>query len=370
MSKIKITGSQFAITTSGFVFGSAPLLISSSVAVYAGQDAWLSAIFSTIIGLSIIWINTSLGGLYPDKTFIEVICLLLGKWLGKTVSITFIFVTFVTAIQVTWYVGDFITTTYLPEISTYPINILFLAVLAIAMIYGLEAMCRACTVFFILIFPIYVLSLAMLIPNMHVTNLLPVFEKGISPVLKGIIPLLSFTTFPTIVLNMVYPSNIENLKKAKKSMFYGYLLGMIIASIGILMCILVLGSNFTANSRFPLFILTQEINVGTIFSRLEAVVIAVWLTTNFISTFFYFYAGTLGLSQLLKLNDYKKLVLPLVLIMAVFSRFIYKNVPYEISWDTYVWAPVAFTAGFVLPVVLLLIYGVKKWLGKRKVVSE
>lgn len=370
MNKTKLTNSQITIVTSGFIFGSAPLFIASSVAVYAKQDAWISVIFSTIIGILIIWINTSLGRLYPNKSLIEVISLIFGKWLGKVVSIIFIFITLVTATQVTWYVGDFITTTYLPEMSTYPINILFIAVVAIAMLYGLEAMCRACTIFFTFLFPIYVIILLMLIPDIRVTNLLPMFENGIVPILKGTIPQLSLTTFPVIVLNMVYPSHAENVKQSKKTLFYGYLLGMLATLVGVLMTILVLGSNFTASSRFPLFIITQEINVGVIFSRLEAVVIAVWLTTKFISTFFYFYAGSIGLSQLLMLDDYRKLVLPLVLIIAVFSNFIYKNVPYQINWDSYVWPLVIFTFGFVLPVILLLTYGIKKWLGKRKVISK
>jgi spore germination protein KB len=295
---------------------------------------------------------------------------LLGKWFGKIVSLIFVLITLVTATQITWYVGNFITTTYTPEESTYPINILFVAIIVIAMLYGLEAMCRSCTIYFIFFFPLYITTLLMLSPNMKVNNLLPIFEKGIFPVLKGTIPLVSLTALPMIVLNMIYPSNMDHLKKAKKSMFYGYLLGMITVFIGVLLCILVLGSTFTANSRFPLFILTQEINVGVIFSRLEAVVIAVWLTTNFISTFFYFYAGTKGLSQLLKLKDYRKIVLPLGLIMAVYSNFIYKNVPYELRWDTYVWPPLAFTFGFILPVILLIISLIRRRLGKRKVISK
>lgn len=366
MNNTKISNSQFIIATSGFIFGSGPLLIASSVAQYAGQDAWISAIFSTIIGLLFIWINTTLGRLYPDKTFIEVIILVFGKFFGKIVSITFIFITLVTATQVTWYVGDFMTTTYLPEISDYPINILFVAVVAIALLYGLEAMCRACTIFFAFLFPLYIIIMIMLMPNIKGSNLLPIFENGIVPVLKGTIPLLSFTTLPTIVLNMVYPCHIENFEKSKKTMFYGYLLGMLTTFIGVLMPILVLGSNFTAVSRFPLFILTQEINVGTIFSRVEAVVIAVWLTSNFISTFFYFYASVSGLSQVLKLNDYKNIVLPIALIIVVFSNFIYKNVPYELSWDTYTWPLVSITFGFFLPISLLLVYSIKNCLLKGR----
>lgn len=365
MNKIKISDYSFMITVSGFVFGSAPLLISSSIAAIAGRDAWISSLLATAAGLFIVWLNTYLGGLYPDKTLVEVIILLLGKWLGLAASLFFAFVGIITTSQVIWYVGDFITTTYMPEASAFPINALFVTAAVIALLYGIEAMCRACEIFFIFLFPLYLLSMAMLAPNIEVNNLLPVMENGISPILKGIIPLMSFTILPVIFLNMVYPVNLADIKKGKKAMFKGYLLGMLTAFVGTFMSILVLGASITSNLRFPLFILTQEINVGIIFTRLEAMILVVWLTTNFISTFFYFYAGAFGLAQVLKLKDYKRIVIPLGLIIVVLSDFIYKNVPYEINWDSYVWPSVVFTLGFILPVLLICVSTIKRWLGGK-----
>ncbi|PYG90341.1 spore germination protein KB [Ruminiclostridium sufflavum DSM 19573] len=364
MSKIKISNLQFALTISAYTFGVAPLFISSSIASISGRDAWISAILAAVLGLSTVYINMYLGKLYPDKTLIETICLSLGKWLGNIVSILFIFIIFETTAQIIWYVGDFLTTTYMPEVSAYPIDILFTAALIIAMLYGLEAMCRAVTIFFSILFPFYFITLIMLFPNINITNVLPVLEYGITPVIKGTVPLLSLCVWPLIVLNMIYPSNIKDLSKAKPSMLYGYLLGMFVAFSGVLMCILVLGDTFTAASRFPLFILTQEVNVGTILTRFEAVSVAVWLNNIFISAFFFFYAAAKGLSQIFKLSDHKKIVLPLGLILAAYSQSIYKNVPFQIEWDTYVWPPVAFTFGVVLPVVMIIASICKKAAGK------
>lgn len=366
MNKIKISNFELVLTTSGFVFGSGPLFIASGITQIAGRDGWISAICATVIGLLTVWINTYLGGLYPDKTFIEVIDILLGKWLGTIISVLYSFITIVIGTQIVWYVGDLITTNYTPEISPYPINILFVASLVIALLYGLETMCRAITVYFMILFPLYITTLLMLIPNIKVDNILPIFENGISPVLKGTIPLLSLSVWPFIVLNMVFPSHLKDLKKAKHSMLYGYLLGMFIAVIGVLMCILVLGETITSNSRYPLFVLSREVNVGTIFSRIEGIVIAVWLTTNFISTFFFIYMGIKGISQILKLSDYKKIVIPFGLIIAVYSQFIYKNVPYQIRWDSETWPVLAFTAGAVFPVLLLLLFAIRKVMARGK----
>lgn len=360
MNKVKIANYSFLITVSGFVFGSAPLLISSSIAAIAGRDAWISALLSTAAGSFVIWICTYLGGLYPDKTIVEVIILLLGKWTGTAVSLFFIFVAITATSQELWYIGDFMTSTYMIEASSFPIHALFMTAVIVALLYGLEALFRACEIFFIFLFPLYMLSMIMLAPNIEVKNLLPVMENGITPVLKGMIPVFSYTILPIIYLNMIYPINLSDIKKGKMAMFKGYFLGMLTAFTGVIMCILVLGGDLTANQRFPLFTLTKEIHVGTIFTRLEAVVLVVWLTTNFISAFIYFYAGVFGLTQILGLKNYKRFVIPLGLVIVALSDFIYKNVPYEISWDTYVWPPVILTLGFILPVLLICLSKVKK----------
>lgn len=366
MKRTRISNLQFIITTSGFVFGNGPLFISSSVARIAGRDAWISAIFATILGLSSVWINNQLRVMYPDKTLIELIHLLLGKWLGNIFAIIYIFTVLVTGTQITWYVGDLITTIYIPEASPYIVNVLFIAALAVALLYGLETMYRAVTILFYFTFPLYICTLLFLIPNIKVENLLPIMENGINPVLTGSIPLLALSVWPLIVLNMITLSDFSEPKKTKRSNLYGYLLGMATAFVGVIMCILVLGDTITANYRYPLFILSREVNVGIILSRIEAIVVAVWLNTNLVSTFFYIYMGVKGISQLLKLDDYKNIVIPIGLILAVFSQFIYKNVPYQIRWDTETWPALAFTMGFVTPVILLIIAAVRKLSAKSK----
>ena len=366
MNKIKISNFQFIITTSGFVFGNGPLFISSSIARIAGRDAWISALLATIIGLLSVWINNYLRELYPDKTLIELIRLLLGKWLGGIISILYVFVALLTGAQIIWYVGDLVTTIYITEASSYLINALFIVSLVIALLYGLEAMYRAVTIYFYFLFPLYILTLLLLIPGIKIENLLPIMENGISPVLIGTIPLLSLSVWPIIVLNMIPLSEFSDPKNAKRSTLYGYLLGMVTAFVGVVMCILVLGDTITANLRFPLFVLSREVDVDTIISRIEAVVVAVWLTTNLISTFFFIYMGIKGISQVLKLNDYKNIVIPVGLILGVISQFIYKNVPYQLRWDTETLPSLTFTIGFGFPVVLLIVAAIRKLSAKSK----
>lgn len=366
MNKTIVSSRQLGIFLSGLMFGTAPLLFSTSVAAFAGPDSWLSIIIAAFLGLLVVWINSYLGELHPGKTIIEVIQIVLGKWLGGFTAVCCVLLSLITGTQVIWYVGDFFATVYLKGTSKYPINILFVAVLAIALIYGLEAMFRATEIIFLVGFPMLILSMVMLVPQVKPENLLPIMENGITPAIKGVIPILTLTVFPLILLNMVYPANVENLKQAKKAMFVGYFLGTIASALSIMFCILAFGSTVTANLRFPLFTVTKEINVGTIFSRVEALIVFDWIITDFISSFAFLYAGIKGLSQLLKLRDYKILVSPIALIVAVYSEFIYKNVHYEIKYDALTWTSVSVLFGFFMPLLLLILTLIRKKFIKRQ----
>jgi len=365
LNKTKISNHQLMAITTAFICGASTIIISSSAASLAERDAWISAIISIPVGAIFIWMNTYLGKLYPDKTYVEVMQLLLGKWLGGLIAVNFILMCLTGTSEFVWYVSDFLTTQFMPETPVYIINLLFIIAVVIALLYGIEAIARASEMFFYVIIVMFTFSMLFVSPKVDMDNMLPILEKGMTPVLKGSLQLLSFTVLPGIILNMVYPVNVKVIKAAKKSMFKGYLVGMTITFVSVMMCNLVLGSTMTSISRFPVFLLSKEIDIGIIFTRLEALIVIVWLLTIFNNTVFFFYGGALGLAQLLKLKQHQKIVLPLGLIIFVLSDTAYKDVIYELTWDTEVWPPYIISLSIVLPVLLLLVTFVKKLLAKK-----
>ena len=364
MVKTKVSPRQLIILTSGFSFGTVPLLLPSSIAKLAGRDAWLSILFGTVTGLLFIWIFAKLGELNPDKTFVEIIQLYLGKLVGGFVSVFFILSALVVADQGVWYMSDFIRTAFAYTLPALPINVFFIAVLAFALLCGVETMYRTAEMLFAFVFPFLMIIILMIIPNMEPENLLPVMEKGVTPVVKGSILFLSNCTLPLEKLNTVYPVCFENVKEAKKALFKGYLLGAFTNLITVTACVLVMGSSLIANLRFPMFITSEGIDILVIFSKIEAVTFFIWVSVSFISVFCYTYAGVFGLAQLLKMKSYKILVLPMGLLLAVYSLNIYTNTSYQIKWDSTVWPPMSFTLGFIFPIVLLILSFIRKIMGK------
>lgn len=363
MENTKISGHQIVALTASFTCGTSILVVTSDLAEFAKQDAWICALLSIAMGVPIVLMYCYLGKLFPDKTFVQVIITMFGKLIGWMVSAYFIFLCLSSVAQITSYIGSFMSTQYLPSTPVYVINAYFVAILAIALLYGLEATSRSIEILFHIVWIALLFMLIANISNLKVNNVFPVLEYGVNPVFKGSVFLSSFITWPLIVLNMVYPTHVDNPKVARRSILKGYLLGSAIMFLVILMTILVLGSNVTALSVFPTYLLAKEISFGFV-SRIEGFIVGAWVVTLFAKSFFYFYAGLTGISQLFDLKDYKKLVLPAGLVVLVFSNIVYPNNAYQSYWDKYTWPLYIGTFGVILPIVLLFIYILKKFICK------
>jgi spore germination protein KB len=360
MDKIKITNNQlFSLTANGSIGGSV-IVISALLVSIAKQDAWITALVTPVFGMPIIWIYWFLGSKYPSMTFVGITKKILGKWIGSIISVGFVFLFLEIACHIPWYVGNFITTQAMTETPAYVIRSLFALAIVIAILYGIEATARASELFIYFVSFSFIIAMILVLPNAKIENLQPVFEKGIIPVLKSSVFLSCFITFPLITLMMIYPINFNNISQAKKSLFKGYLWSSFIIFITILMSILVLGSAITSKSEYPAYLLAKEIDIGIIFSRLEFVIAAIWIVTQFIIGILFFYAGVIGLSELLGLRDHKRIVIPLGLIALVMSGVVLPNAAYEADWVSLVWTPYIITYGLILPILLLIVFWIKK----------
>ncbi|RBW68534.1 GerAB/ArcD/ProY family transporter [Bacillus taeanensis] len=164
---------------------------------------------------------------------------------------------------------------------------------------------------------------------------------------------------------MIFPSHVNQPIKAKKAFIFGSVIGGIILIIIILLSILVLGHYITSLHQYPSYELFLKINIGNFIERIEAVMATIWFITIYFKMTMYFYGAVLGLSQMLKLNNYRPLILPLGMFLIPFSLVIYPNNAYMQTFETTVWIPYSFTIGIFLP---LLLFGIaifrKNMLGK------
>ncbi|WP_103110769.1 GerAB/ArcD/ProY family transporter [Brevibacillus reuszeri] len=353
VTETKISVRQFGMLVTLFSIGTPILIIPAGLAGLAKQDAWLAAVLGVGLGLLITGLYCALGSLFPAKSLVEMNELVLGKWIGKTISITFVFFNLVTAAELLFFVGNFLTTQIMPETPIQSINIIFACVVLMGVRLGIETIARSAEMLFPLFFVLFLILAIFVSPQIKWENIQPVLETDMNVLFKAVIFFTSVFSFSPVALLMIFPASVDRLKEARKAFLSGAFIGGVVLIIIIALAILVLGAETTARQMYPSYALAKKINVGNFLQRIEIVMAGMWFITIFFRVSCYFYASVIGLAQTLNLKDYRFLVLPLGILMIILSLIVHPNIVHSEEYNKHEWITYAATYGLLLPMLLL-----------------
>ncbi|MBO1515443.1 GerAB/ArcD/ProY family transporter [Metabacillus bambusae] len=359
LEKGKIWGWQFTILVFLFTTGSSLILVPSMLAAKAKQDAWLAGIFALAVGLLLVWLYQTLGSLFPEMTLVEYIEKILGKWIGKAISLLFFTYPFVLGAFVLRNIGDFMTTQIMPETPIEAIHFVYLTIVMMGTRYGLETLARAGEILFPLFIVLFLFLVIFISPQIELEKIQPILEEGMKPVLQSAFLFIGFPFLELCIFLMIFPY-VNHPKKAGKAFFMGTLMGGIVLIVLTALAILVEGADQTSRYLNPSYILAQKINIGNFVQRIEAIVAIMWFISIFFKLTICFYVSNLSLAQILKLKDYRVLVFPLGMIIYVLSLIVSPNIVYISTHVLDVW-PLYFSIfGLFIPLLLLGIAAVRK----------
>lgn len=350
---------QFVILVFLFTIGGIILIIPSILASEAKQDAWIAAILALGIGVLVIPLYSALGNRFPDMSLVEYSEKIMGKWLGKTISLLFCTYFFLCATFTLRTVGDFITTQAMPETPIEAIFIIFSCIVIMGIRLGLEPLSRTAEISFPWVIFLFLLLGISLFPQFKIENIQPMLEEGIKPVLRATFPYLGSTFLELVVFLMIIPY-MNRIQKAGKALWTGTLMGGIVLAVISLLTILVIGADMTERQLYPSYVLAKKINVGKFFTRVEAMLAIIWFITIFFKVTLLIYGSALGLAQTLKLKGYRFLTLPLVTILVVLSLIISPNVIYLKTFNKEILFFYSLTYGLFFPLLLLGVAIIRK----------
>ncbi|WP_164716305.1 GerAB/ArcD/ProY family transporter [Paenibacillus whitsoniae] len=366
MRNVKISVNQFAVIVMIFTIGTTILVIPSGLAAAAKQDAWIGALLGVSLNIGMVCLYNKVGSCFPNMTLIAYNEQLFGKWLGKLFSFGFIFFSFVGATTVLFYMGNFVTTQVMPDTPIQAINVLFALVVVMGVRLGLETIARAAEIFFPWIIILFIVLVACLLPEIEVEKLQPVYSSGGGGLVRAALEVAGTSSLPFIVLFMIYPVHVIQIRKAKKAYLLGTLFGGLCFVVITFLCVAVLGTKLTERLMYPSYVLAKEINIGNFFERVEILIAGIWFLTVFFKLTFYFYSFVIGLAQLLRMDDYRPLTMPLGMILVVYSLVVYPNVAYMSKFDSESFIPYALTAGGLYPLLILITARIRKKTGQAK----
>lgn len=353
LKKGKISSYQFVALVTLYTIGSTILVVPGSMAANLKQDAWIAAVIGVGVGLLLVWLYSAVGSIFPNQTLVELNETLLGKWFGKTVFFLFIFFTLTSCSQVLFYLGNFLLSEIMPATPMIWTHIIFMIVIIMGVRLGIEPLARCAEILFPCFIILFMILTLFTLPQIKVKNIQPVLEAGMKPILWSTLVFISIASLTLIVLLMVFPAHMNNLKETRKAFFIGHFIGGLIMVMIITLSIFILGPFHTARYLYPSYELARKATIGNFLERIEAILAIMWLFSLYIKTSLYFYATVLGLGQVLKLKDHRPLTFPIGMMIVILSIFVYPNVAYQQKWDTVTWIPYILTIGLFYPIFLL-----------------
>lgn len=356
---VKISSIQLSVIIIAFVFGEAAIL---NPATIARQDAWMVSIIGLAGGLVLIGTYTYICVLNPGKTLIEILKDCFGKIMGSIVSVLYL-----------WYIIhllslilrssiEFMNTTIYTETPILFLAIVIMLVVAYATKKGLEVIGRISELLVPLLIGAVFLLFFALISRFDLNNFLPVLENGWNPVLKASFHMTAFPFGETIVLLMVFP----HLNK-KRNAFKVSFIACIIAGFLLLMItardLMVLGPDMLARDTNANFISTKFIPGIDI----ESLIATNMMIGTGIKICVCTYAASMGISQLIKTDNYKPFVMPVSVIGVALAIWIFDSLLVKNNWEADVYPYYAIPFQLVFPLLLLIISLIKK---KKKRTSQ
>lgn len=366
MPVVKISLRQISILTALYTIGSAILIVPSGLASIAKQDAWIACLVGAGLGFIILAVQMQLFRKHPEVNLMQWAEKLFGKWIGKMVSFLLLLTLFLGGpATVLHEIGIFMTVQMLPETPIQAIIFLFGALAVLGVRLGLEVLARAAEILFPWFLLLFLSMSVLLLSEIRWEYAGPILESGVSPIFPAAFSFISIAFLPHIVLMIIFPGAANRPAETYKAVYIGSIIGAGVLFVIIALSILVLGPDITARNMYPSYMLAKKINIGNFLQRIEAAMAVMWFITLFFRISLYFYAIAIGISQIFNIKNYQPLVMPLGWVLAAVSVFIYPNVPFKLQWDATIWVPYTITVGFLFPLVLLVMYGLRKMLSKK-----
>lgn len=355
MKKQLINSRQYTIIVILYTAGTGILIIPASLVSEVQQDAWIVATIGTLLSLLLIKLYIILSNKMANLTLVEVSEKFLGSFIGKVISLSFILLTLLSSGELLYFIGNFLQTEVMPETPPVVFAILFNFIILFAAYQGLEVFARTLEILFPIFLFIFIIFLFFVSPQIDIKNVQPVLEVSIPPLIYSVLHFMGLFSFPLIVLLMIFPSAINNLQSGKKGFYIGTLVGGFIITAFIALSILVLGVTNTSLRTFPSYTLAQKISVGNFLQRIEIIMAFMWMVTIFVRAFLYFYASLIGISQMLKLQDHRPLILPLGTISIALSQIVHANIIHSDQYNQQTWPLAIAVFAILLPLLLLFV---------------
>lgn len=292
----------------------------------SGQDAWIAVLVTTILGMGLIFFYVYILKQLPGKNLFEIFTFCFGKWLGKFISVLYVFYFLYIAARV---LRDFceLMTTVIFETTPIEVVSITMMIVCVYMLYlGLEVFGRTAEIFIPYLFAFIILiGLAILFSGeMDLKNLLPILPEGVKPIIHHIFPKLLTFPFGEVIAFMVILPYVSPQKKVGKVSVMAVLASGLVISYKRFIEIATLGKNQLDRTVFPLLSAAREVKLLEFIERVDLVIVFIVMFGIITKVSVFFYGSLKGIEHIVN-KPYRLFVFPLATIISYCSIQISAN---------------------------------------------
>ncbi|MGN8845911.1 GerAB/ArcD/ProY family transporter [Niallia sp. HCP3S3_B10] len=318
--KEKVSLNQLFNLVIGFNLGSSLII---GIGVDAKQDAWITVLCSSIIGIFITLFYYHFHEILPNKNFSEMIEYILNRPISMLITYIYTIYFFYLATRVIRDFGELVTTFILPITPVEICNFSLIVILTYIIYLGMEVLGRVTEVFtpYAILFLIIMTFLLIGDGDIKLERITPILATGITPVLDTIFPYELIRPYGQLFTLTFLFSNLPQQKYVRHTLIYSVISSGFWLTIGTLIITTSLGTSIAIRSNFPLVSASRLINIGDFLQRLDAFAVFIIALGVIIKICIFSFAGLKGLEYIFKI-PYRVLVVPTMCILSLYSTFI------------------------------------------------
>jgi spore germination protein KB len=144
------------------------------------------------------------------------------------------------------------------------------------------------------------------------------------------------------------------------SAFKGVALTTFLGLIMMIEIIALFGSSLSTQFKIPMLSLVRYIEVFDFIERIDALVVVMWIGAGFVKITIFYYCLTITTAEFFDLKSYKPVVLPLGIILVVFSMILFGSSEEVVMVIANILPPYYLFLKIGIPLMLLLIVIIRK----------
>lgn len=344
--KLQLSQRQITLLAANTIIAGSLVILPQALTDLALQNVWLVPILMT--SFLFLLVGVGLKGIHKVEFTADYFSSERMNYKKKVFLLLIIIFSAHVLIRDVRILTEFVEATLLPLTPIFIITDLVILVCLYIAWSGIEVISRFTELFFVLFIGVILFVPVSLVGDMVLENFEPVLGFQVIPsILQS--TYIGLAWVGEVVILFFILSLIQPIKRVKKSIIIGGGIGLGLLLILTFSQIAILGAEIVRYTTYPSYTLVQQIRITEFLDRLDFILVSLYFPTIFakISLFLY---GLHRAFNLLTGNKVKITMLPIALVIGLFSKIFFENKVRSFDYQIQTWG----TFGLVLELLIVL----------------